>query len=89
MRIIATIINFVIGIIELILALRFLFRLFGALPTSSLVNWVYSTSAPFVEPFVGILPNINFGARSVLELTTLVALIIFGIIAAIINNLFD
>jgi uncharacterized protein YggT (Ycf19 family) len=89
MKIIGAVINLVLALIELLLGLRFILRLLGALPTSGFVDWIYRNSAPFVEPFTGILPNINFGARSVLELTTLVALIIFGIIAAIVNSLFD
>jgi YggT family protein len=89
MRIIATVINIVLGFIEFLLGVRFIFKVLGVQPTTSFVSWIYDTSSPFITPFLGVLPNISFGSRSVLELTTLVALIIFGIIAAIVNNVFD
>lgn len=89
MKIIGAIINVILGFIEIILGLRFIFKLLGVQPTTSFIDWLYRTSNPFVDAFVGILPNITFGSRSVLELTTLIALIIFGLIAAVLNSLFD
>jgi YggT family protein len=89
MKLLGSIINLVIGLIEIVLGLRFLFKLIGATSTSGLIAWIYDVSAPFVEPFQGILPNISFGSRFVLELSTLIALLVFGLVAAVINQVFD
>jgi hypothetical protein len=42
------------GFIELLIGLRFLFRLLGANADSSFVHWIYSWSTPLVTPFAGI-----------------------------------
>ena len=50
---IARILYIIIGIIEAIIGLRFVFLLIGANPSSQFVSWIYSWSNPFVAPFAG------------------------------------
>ncbi len=76
---VAFVVNIAIGIIELLLALRFLFRLFGASSASSFISWLYSVTNFFLQPFAYILPNIGSG-RFVFELSTVAALVIYGLI---------
>ncbi|TSC91963.1 MAG: hypothetical protein CEN90_78 [Parcubacteria group bacterium Licking1014_17] len=78
--IIVFLIDLVVGIIEVLLALRFLLRLFGASGVAAFVAWIYRVSQVFREPFAGILPDIHLTQRLVLELSSLVAIIIYGII---------
>ncbi len=89
MRIIGNILNVIFGFIEIILGLRLIFKLLGVSATSPLINWLYNASGMFVEPFNGIIPNLTFGSRFVLELTTVLALVIFAVIATILNNVFN
>ena len=80
---------FIIGIIEILLVLRFTFKAFGA-RASDFTLWLYSITEPFVGPFYGIFPSPS-AEGIVLDLATLLALlavvVIGGLIAALINLL--
>ncbi|TMB85223.1 MAG: YggT family protein [Chloroflexi bacterium] len=71
---------FVLGVLEIILLLRFLFRLLGANQGSSFVVFLYNLSHVFVVPFYGIFNDPAFG-NSVLEITTLIAMLIYALLA--------
>jgi len=45
---------FLFDVLEILLALRFVFKLLGANPSSEFVNFIYNLSAVFVAPFAGI-----------------------------------
>ena len=81
------------GFIEALIGLRFILRLAGANPASGLVNWIYSWSTPFVQPFAGIFGQ-NATATgqgvvttSVFDWTALIALIVIGIIVALMGRM--
>ena len=76
------------GIILTIIALRFVFRLLGANAGNGLVSWIYDTSAPLVSPFFGIFNHDINVTTGRFELETLLALIVYGIIASLIMGLF-
>jgi hypothetical protein len=71
---------FVLGVLEIILLLRFLFRLLGANQGSSFVVFLYNLSHVFVVPFYGIFNDPTFG-NSVFEITTLIAMLIYALLA--------
>ncbi len=81
---------YVLGLIEAVLILRFFFQLLGANPNSGFVNLIYSVTAVLVAPFATIFPiTTSNGAvtASVLEPATIVAIIIYALIAWGINAL--
>lgn len=86
--ILGAIIYLFFGLLELLLGLRFVFELFGANPVSPVVAWVYTNSWQFVAPFFGIFPQVSptVGAvvHSVFDPATLVALLVYGAIGAIV-----
>lgn len=71
---------YVLDIIEAVLALRVIFKLLGANPASGFTSLLYSTTAPLVAPFAGIFrtPTVQ---GSVLEWSTIVAMIIYALVA--------
>lgn len=83
-------ISLIFGFIETLVALRFTMRLIGADPTNGFVNWVYDWSAPLVAPFAGIfgqhspLSGLSVAAQSVFEWTSLIALLVYALIGALI-----
>jgi hypothetical protein len=77
---IARIVYFVLGVIEVILLLRLIFRLLGANESSDFVMFLYNLSHIFVGPFNGIFNDQALG-RSVFEISTLVAMIVYALIA--------
>jgi hypothetical protein len=90
---IARIIYAVGGLIEIIVGLRFVFRLLGANPASAFVSWIYHISTPFVAPFAGVfgqnatINGTGVVTSSVFDWAALVALIVIGLIVALIGHL--
>lgn len=81
------------GFIEIVIGLRFLFRLLGADPNAGFVRLVYDWSAPLVTPFAGIfgqeatvLSDAGTVTASVFDWTALIALIVYGLIIALITR---
>jgi YGGT family len=76
---IATIAYFILAVLEIILLLRFIFRLLGASQSSGFVVFLYNLSHVFVAPFNGIFNDQGLGS-SVVETSTLVAMLIWALI---------
>src|SRR5437588_11013140 len=53
----AAVVGFVIGVIDILIAGRFLLKLLGASTQSSFVNIIYGVSAPLVAALPGHLPE--------------------------------
>jgi hypothetical protein len=68
------------GVLETLIALRFMLKLIGANPETPIVALIYSFSALFLIPFVGFLNSPTFG-RIVLEIYSLFAIFIYALIA--------
>ena len=75
------VVYFVLGVLEVIMGLRFIFRLLGANQDSSFAMALYSLSYIFVSPFNGIFNDQTIGKVSVFEVSTLVAMLIYALIA--------
>ena len=75
------IIYFLLGVLEVILGLRFIFRLLGANEGSDFIKALYNFSHIFIGPFNNIFNDQTIGSKSVFELSTLVAMLIYALIA--------
>jgi ABC-type Na+ efflux pump permease subunit len=78
---------YLLGILEVLLAFRFLLKLFGANPGAGFSNFVYSLSYPFATPFLNVF-RISSVEGSVFEWTTLLAMLVYWIVAWGIIELF-
>jgi uncharacterized protein YggT (Ycf19 family) len=90
MRIHTVIIPFVeavLLVVETLLGLRLLLRFLGARQDVAFVQWLYATSEPLIEPFVGIFPSPVIEGRFVLEFSTLFAMLIYALIAYVVIEL--
>jgi len=76
----ARIIYFIMGVLEVLLALRFLFRIINAETTNGLVNFIYNFTAPFVAPFNGIFNDQSLQRGSLVEISTLLAMVLYAIL---------
>ena len=74
------VIYFIFGVINVLLALRFVLLLLGANTASAFVRLVYGLSQPFVLPFQGIFGEPTFDA-SVIEWSSLVGIIVYSLVA--------
>lgn len=77
---ITRVVYYLLAVLEIILALRFFFRLLGASQGSNFVMFLYNLSHVFVGPFNGIFNDQALG-RSVFEFSTIVAMIVYALIA--------
>lgn len=78
-----SIIHYILTVLEILLALRLVFRLLGANPGNGLVNFLYTLTAPLVAPFVGIFRQ-PVAPNSVLEWSTVIGMIIYALVAYLI-----
>lgn len=82
------IIWYILGVIEVILAFRVILKLLGANAFSGFVSFIYAISGPFALPFSGILGT-TVSSSSVFEWSTLIAMIVYFIVAYGIVALFQ
>ena len=68
------------GIVEAVLVIRFILRLLGANEAAGFAQFIYNASGPFVAPFNNLFENPGSGG-SVLELNTIVAIVLYMLIA--------
>ncbi len=80
------IIDFIFGVLEVLLALRIVLRALGANPGNAFADLVYGITSPFVALFSTLFINPVIGRTAVLELTTIVAMIVYAILAWIIGR---
>jgi hypothetical protein len=66
-------------LLEIMLGLRFLFKLIGANAASGFGGFVYGTTALLVKPFEGLISTWSAG-DSILEVNTLVAMAIYALL---------
>jgi hypothetical protein len=69
------------SVLEVVLGLRLLFRLLGANPQNSFITVLYRLSHVFVGPFNGIFNDQALGNQSVLEVSTLIAIALYALLA--------
>jgi hypothetical protein len=75
----AAIVSFVVGVVDILIAARFLGKLLGASAQSTFVSFINTVSGPLVAPFQGIFGNGGSKANS-FETADLVAIAAYAVI---------
>ncbi|VDN47030.1 YggT family protein [Petrocella atlantisensis] len=78
------VVTYIFGILEVLLAFRFIFKLLGANPGSPFVSAIYSLSELFLQPFIGIFrTGVAQGIETTayLEAATLIAMAVYALLA--------
>jgi uncharacterized protein YggT (Ycf19 family) len=76
----------VFGLIEGLILIRLVLKALGANPSAGFSQFIYSVTAPLIQPFVGLFTNPSYD-NSVLELSAIVALIVYALLAWLIARL--
>ncbi|MES2668082.1 MAG: YggT family protein [Patescibacteria group bacterium] len=71
---------YVLGLLEALLAFRFVLKLLGANPSAGFSNFIYSASYPFTLPFSSVFGTSAAGG-SIFEWTTLLAMVVYWLVA--------
>ena len=78
------VIYYILGLLEILFAFRFVFKLLGANPGSGFVTFIYSITQIFLAPFTAIFrPAVTQGieTKAVLEPSTMIAMVVYALIA--------
>jgi hypothetical protein len=78
---------YILGLIEVLLAFRFVLKLLGANPAAGFSAFVYGVTYLFAAPFLSVF-RISQIAGSILEWTTLLAMFVYGVVAVGLVKLF-
>ncbi len=78
---------YVLGILEALLMFRFVLKLLGANPNAGFSNFIYDVTYVFAAPFLNVF-RITRVEGSILEWTTLLAMLVYYLIAIAIIRLF-
>ena len=79
-----SIVYYILGVIEVLLAFRFIFKLLGASKASEFVSFLYLITQSIIAPFSGIFRTaVTQGGvmQSIFEPATVIAMIVYAIIA--------
>lgn len=80
------IIYWVFALVEGLIAIRLVLRALGANPSAGFAQFVYGVTGPLVAPFIGLFGNPTYQS-SVLELSSIVAVIVYGLVAWLLGKL--
>lgn len=83
-HILASLVNFFVGLAAVILGLRIFFRLFNANSSNDFVSWIYQTSDTLMAPFRGIFPPATLENGIVLDVSAIFAVIMYLVFGAVV-----
>lgn len=78
---------YILGIIDVLLAFRFVLKLLGANPEAGFTSFIYAVTHIFAVPFLNVF-GISQVLGSIFEWTTLLAIFVYWVIAFAIVKLF-
>lgn len=78
---------YVLSLLEILLAFRFVLKMTGANASAGFAYFIYTVTWPFTQPFAAVFGRTQL-AGSVIEWTTLLAMLVYLIIAWGIIKLF-
>jgi hypothetical protein len=79
---------YILGVLEALLAIRFALKLLGANASAMFTDIIYTISYPFAAPFLGVFRSSRIVEGSVFEWTTLLAMLVYWLLAIAIIKLF-
>jgi amino acid transporter len=71
---------YILGLVEALLAFRFVLKLLGANPSAGFSNLIYNITYPFTLPFSTVFGNARVSG-SVFEWTTILAMVVYWLLA--------
>ena len=78
---------YVFGLLEILLAFRFVMKVLGANPAAGFTSFIYGITYAFATPFITVF-RVTYVEGSIFEWTTLLAMLVYWVIALCIIQLF-
>ena len=82
----AQLVYWIFGLVEGLIVIRLILKALGANQAAGFAQFIYGVTAPLIQPFVGLFNNPTY-QTSVLELSSIVALIAYALLAWLIGKL--
>jgi uncharacterized protein YggT (Ycf19 family) len=79
-------IYWVFALVEGLIAIRLILKVLGANPNAGFAQFIYGITTPLVAPFLGLFGNPAY-QNSVLELSSIVALVVYALVAWLLGKL--
>jgi hypothetical protein len=83
---IVNIVYFLLSALELLLGVRVVLHLVSVNPENSFASLIDRLSEPFVALFTSLLQNPTFGEAGVLEVTTIIAMVVWAIVVGLMGR---
>lgn len=71
---------YILTLLEVVLAFRFVFKLVGANPAAAFTDFIYSITQPFVAPFLNVITPARVEG-SFVEWASMLAMVVYWIVA--------
>lgn len=85
---VAWLVHLFVGLAELVLLLRVVLRFFNGDPDASFVNWVYTVSAPLLEPVRAVFTSFDVVNRGwVIDYVALLAMVFYAALGYVVVGL--
>jgi uncharacterized protein YggT (Ycf19 family) len=88
-RALVYLVYFFVTVALIVLSFGFFLLLFGANPDAAFAEWVYRSLDRVMAPFRGLFESIQLNGQSVLDVSVLFAMIVYGIVAMALRALID
>ena len=88
-RALVYLVYFFVTVALIVLTFGFFLLLFGANPDAAFAEWVYRSLARVMAPFRGLFEPIQLNGQSILDVSVLFAMIVYGIVALALRSLID
>lgn len=74
-------ISFLVGLLEILLVIRFILRVSGANTENSFAQFIYNISEPFIAPFSTLfISPATKGGANIFDLNVLVAIVVYALL---------
>lgn len=83
------VVNVIFGFIEVLIAIRFVLKLFAANPSSAFVSFIYDNTQGLIHPFEGAFPTPALRGGFIIEFSSLLALVVYGVVAYLLILVFS
>jgi uncharacterized membrane protein len=70
----------ILGIVNALLAIRFVLKLLGANPAAGFTDFIYTLTSPLVSPFAGVIRTTSAGTNT-FEWFTILAMVVYWLLA--------
>jgi uncharacterized protein YggT (Ycf19 family) len=88
-RALVYLVYFFVTVALIVLTFGFFLLLFGANPDAEFAEWVYRSLDRVMAPFRGLFESIPLNGQSVLDVSVLFAMIVYGIVALALGALIE